>query len=134
MRPFSYKSWVVATYCRGMDRIWQWAWDRYATRYSWAICAIASVAILPFYLLLSFVVVAFEGSGHYVEAAAVTAVATLVLMFVSVRPGWGPARRVQQWAAGRDVDSARALAATYTWGRGAAVRTVSANAVGVALR
>jgi adenylate cyclase len=116
-----------------MDRIWQWAWDRYAARYSWAICAVAFIAILPFYLLLSFVVVAFEGSGHYAEAAAVTVVATLVLMCVNVLPGMGSARLVQQWAAGRAVDRARALDATYTWARSAAARTVLGNAVGAAL-
>jgi hypothetical protein len=55
-----------------MDRIWQWAWDRYGARYTWAIYAIAFPVALPIYLVLSFVVVAFEKSGHYVEAAAVT--------------------------------------------------------------
>ena len=33
---------------------------------------------LQIYLVVSFVVVAFEGSGHYAEAAAVTVVAVLV--------------------------------------------------------
>ncbi len=62
-----------------MDRIWQWAWDRYAAKYSWAIWAVAFFVLLPHFLLLSFVVVAFEGSGGYVRAAAVTVVAMLVL-------------------------------------------------------
>ena len=62
-----------------MDRIWQWAWDRYGARYSWAICAITFLVLLPIYLVPSFVVVAFEESGRYVEAAAVTVVAVLVL-------------------------------------------------------
>jgi uncharacterized membrane protein len=30
----------------GMDRIWQWAWDRYGPRYSWAIYAVTVVAVL----------------------------------------------------------------------------------------
>ncbi len=64
-----------------MDRIWQWAWDRYAARYSWAICAIAFPILLTIYLVLSFVVVAFEESDRYVEAAAVTVVAVLVLVY-----------------------------------------------------
>ena len=116
-----------------MDRIWQWAWDRYGPRYLWAICAVTFPVVLPFYLLLSFVVVAFEGSDHYVEAAAVTVVATLALVFVDVLPGLGPARLVEQWAAGHEVDRARALDATYIYARAVAVRAVLGNAVGVAL-
>ena len=112
-----------------MDRIWQWAWDRYAARYSWAICAVVFLVLLPIYLLLSFVVVAFEGSGGYVEAAAVTVVAMLVLAYVLVLPGVGRLRLVEQWAAGHDVDRASALDATYTWARGAVARAVAASAV-----
>jgi hypothetical protein len=73
-----------------MDRIWQWAWDRYGPRYLWAICAVTFPVVLPFYLLLSFVVVTFEGSGYYVEAAAVTVLATLVLVFVKQVFGLDP--------------------------------------------
>ncbi|MDT5339786.1 MAG: adenylate cyclase [Mycobacterium sp.] len=112
-----------------MDRIWQWAWDRYAARYSWALCAILGALFLPHYLLLSSVVVAFEGSGRYVEAAAVTVVAMLVLACVVVLPGVGPLHLVEQWAAGREVDRARALHASYTYARGLIVRAVTANAV-----
>ena len=89
-----------------MDRIWQWAWDRYGARYSWAICAIAFACALPVYLVLSFVIVAFEKSDHYVEAAAVTVVAVLVMVCVWFFPA--TARRlVEQWAAGHEVDRAR---------------------------
>jgi adenylate cyclase len=116
-----------------MDRIWQWAWDRYGPRYLWAICAVTFPVVLPFYLLLSFVVVTFEGSGYYVEAAAVTVLATLALVFVDVLPGLGPARLVEQWAGGHEVDRARALDATYIYARAVAVRAVLGNAVGVAL-
>ena len=77
--------------------------------------------------------VAFEESDRYVEAAAVTVVAVLVLVYVMVLPGLGPSRLVERWAAGREVDRARALDATYTWARGVVVRTVGANAVWVAL-
>ena len=45
--------------------------------------------LLSIYLILSFFVVAFEESGHYVEAAAVTVVAVLVLVYVMVLPGLG---------------------------------------------
>ena len=74
-----------------MDRIWQWAWDRYGARYSWAICAITFPVVLPVYLVLSFLVVAFEESDRYVEAAAVTVVAVLVMAYVMVLPGLGRA-------------------------------------------
>jgi hypothetical protein len=42
--------------------------------------------ILPVYLLPSFVVVAAEESDHYVQAAAVTVIAVLVLVYVMVLP------------------------------------------------
>jgi adenylate cyclase len=51
-----------------MDRIWQWAWDRYATRYSWALCGVVFLASLLIYLLPTVLVIAFEGSSHYVES------------------------------------------------------------------
>jgi adenylate cyclase len=116
-----------------MDRIWQWAWDRYGARYSWAAYAVAFALASPVYLLWSFLVVAIEESSHYVEAAAVTVLGLLVLMYVIILPGLGRGRLVEQWAAGHEVDQARALDATYTWMRGAVVRTVAVTAVGVGL-
>jgi adenylate cyclase len=116
-----------------MDRIWQWAWDRYRARYSWAVYAISYFAVLPVWLGAAFLVVASEGSDRYVDAAAVTVVAVLVLVYVAILAGVGPSRRVEQWAAGREVDRARALEATYAWARGAVVRTVGAAAVWIAL-
>ncbi len=116
-----------------MYRIWQWAWDRYGARYSWALCAITLSILLPAYLVLSFVVVAFEASDHYVEAAAVTVVALPVLIYVMAFPGLGPIRLAEQWAAGREVDRVRALKATYTWARGMVARAVVGNAVWAAL-
>ena len=71
--------------------------------------------LLQIYLCCRFIVVAFEQSGHYVEAAAVTVVAVLVLLYVMVLPGRGRCRLVEQWAAGDEVDRAKALEATYTW-------------------
>src|SRR6267154_746757 len=100
-----------------MDHIWQWAWDRYGARYSWAIYAITLPVMLQIYLVTSFIVVAFEGSGHYVEAAAVTVVAVLELVYVMVLPGLGRIRLVEQWAVGHEVDRARALEDTYTYAR-----------------
>jgi hypothetical protein len=54
-----------------VDRIWQWAWDRYGARYTWAVFAISYLAVLPVWLISAFVVVALEESGRYVEATAV---------------------------------------------------------------
>jgi adenylate cyclase len=112
-----------------MDRIWQWAWDRYGARYSWAMYALGFAVTLPAYLLGSFVVVAFERSGHYVEAAVVAFVAVLVLVYVVILPGLGRIRLVERSAAGHEVDRATALKATYSWARGAVVRAVVSNAV-----
>jgi adenylate cyclase len=116
-----------------MDRIWQWAWDRYGARYSWVGCAITFALLLPVYLALSFTIVASERSGHYLEAAAVTVVAVPVLLYVMFLPGLGRIRLVERWAAGHDVDRARAMDATYTWARAAVARVVAGNAVCAAL-
>ena len=116
-----------------MDRIWQWTWDRYGARYSWAIYVVSVSELLPVYLVLSFLIVAFEGSDRYVEAAAVTVGTVLVMVYVTNLPGLGGSRLVERWAAGREVDRARALDATYAWTRTMGVRGVGANAVLIAL-
>lgn len=118
-----------------MDRIWQWAWDRYGARYSWAMYAIPIPFLLQPYLITSFLVLAFEGSGRYVEAAAVTVVAVLVVMYVTVLPGIGQLRLMEQWAADHDheIDPVTALEGTYTWARGAPGRMIVANAFFVAV-
>ena len=72
-----------------MDRIWQWAWNRHAATYSWALYAVTFPVMLPIYLVPSLVVVAFEESGLYVQAAAVTVVAVLALVYAMVLPGLG---------------------------------------------
>jgi class 3 adenylate cyclase len=112
-----------------MDRIWQWAWDRYGSRYSWVLCAVTIPVVLPIYLVSSFIVVAFEGSAHYVEAAVITVVAVPVLVYVMILPGVGPSRLMDRWAAGHEVDQMKALEATYIWGRVAVARAVGINAV-----
>jgi adenylate cyclase len=112
-----------------MDRIWQWAWDRHGKRYSWAVCVVAALVGLPIFVVWSFLIVAVEQSGHYLAAAAVTVVGMPVLVGVVVRPGSGAGRLVQQWAAGHEVDRARALDATYAWTRGLLVRGVALIAV-----
>jgi hypothetical protein len=89
--------------------------------------------MLQIYVVLSFVVVAFEESGRYVEAAAVTFVAVPVLLYVIVLPGVGQSRIVERWAAGQEVDRASALEATYAYARGSVVRAVGGNGVWAAL-
>jgi class 3 adenylate cyclase len=116
-----------------MDRIWQWAWDRCGPGYSWVICAVFFASILSVSLLSSFVVVAFERSSHYVEAAAVTGVVVAVLAYVVILPGSRRFHFAQRWAAGREVDRAAALEDTYTWTRAAAVRGLAVWPVTAAL-
>ena len=116
-----------------MDRIWQWAWDRYGARYSWVICATAFPAFVQLYLTLTFVIVAYEESSRYVEAAAVSVVAALGLTIVMVLSVRRPFRLAEQWAAGHEVNRATALEHTYTWARGAVTRSVVGNAVWAAM-
>jgi adenylate cyclase len=107
-----------------MDRIWQWAWDRYGARYSWAIWVGVFASTLPPYLLWSFLVVVFEKSTHYVAAAVVTGAAVLVMSLVVVLPGSRRFRLAQRWAAGDEVDREAALEDTYTWTRATGVRAL----------
>ena len=83
--------------------------------------------------MLSFMVVAFEKSDRYVEAAAVTVVALPLLVYGYFLPGRGRLHPAEQWAASRDVDRARALDATYVTSRGAVARGLVSNVVGLAL-
>ena len=112
-----------------MERIWQWAWDRYGASYSWVVCASAVVLPLPIYLALSLIIVAYENSGHYLAAAVATVVAMPLFAYPAILPGRGQWQIVQRWAAGDEVDPARALEATYAWSRGAAVRVMVAISV-----
>ncbi|HNM83839.1 MAG TPA: adenylate/guanylate cyclase domain-containing protein, partial [Mycobacterium sp.] len=102
---------------------------RYGARYSWACWAITFCAALPVYLAWSLLIVAFEKSDRYVEAAAVTAIAVLVYVYALVLPGGKGLRPVEQWAAGDDIDRTHALQASYTYVRGLTVRAVVVTAV-----
>jgi adenylate cyclase len=93
------------------------------------MCAVWFPIYLSIWLLISFVAVALEESDHYVEAAAITIVAVLVLVYVLVLPGVGRIRLVEQWAARQELERARALDATYTY----ASRLVAVNAFGGAV-
>jgi adenylate cyclase len=119
---------AARAYCRGMDRIWQWAWDRYGARYSWAICAIVFAVSVPGSLLLSFGIVAFERSGQYVDAGVVSVVGVLAMCCLFFPPSHRRLRLPEQWAAGHKVDRAKALEDSYAYGRGAVTRGVAGNA------
>ena len=93
------------------------------------MCAMGFPMVLPVYLLMSFLVVALERSGHYVEAAVVTVVAVLVMCYVFLPPGHRRLRLAQQWAASHDVDRATALKDTYAYARRAVSRLVAVHAV-----
>ncbi len=116
-----------------MDRICQWAWDRHAARYSWAIYTLVVAFTLPIYLFWSFLIVAVDGSGGYGWAALVTIVALPVLGYVNMLPGLGPARVLSRWVTGDEVDGAKALAATYELTRAAVSRVVLYDGVCVGL-
>src|SRR5689334_22754520 len=113
-----------------MDRIWQWAWDRFGARHRWAGLAVVVPAGLPIYLFFSFLIVGLEGSRHYVEAVVIT---LAVLLGINAYAGFADRkgyRPVERWADGHDVDPATALRATYSFARSAALRAVWLCALG----
>jgi adenylate cyclase len=89
------------------------------------ICAIGLPIALPVYLVLSFIIVAFERSNRYIESAGVTVVAVLVLMYGLVLPGLGAWRLVDRCAAGHEVDQVSALEATYVLSRKGSARALA---------
>ncbi len=112
-----------------MDRIFQWAWDRFGARHRWAALAVLVPTGLPIFLFWSFLVVGVEGSSRYLQAAVVTLVALLALNVFAAAAARGVYRPVERWAAGHDVDRATALKATYGFARTAASRTLWSSAV-----
>ncbi|OBK95817.1 cyclase [Mycobacterium asiaticum] len=112
-----------------MDRIWQWAWDRYKARYGWAISAISLVVVLPTWLVSAMMITAYEHSAHYAAAAAVTVAAAPLLIYGNFLPGLSRIRSVEQWAAGRQVDRAMALQDSYVYVREAFFRSVIVTTV-----
>ncbi|NTY58115.1 adenylate/guanylate cyclase domain-containing protein [Mycolicibacterium sphagni] len=112
-----------------MDRICQWTWDRYGTKYSWAICTTAFLFVLPVYLLVSVVLVALEGRTLNVTVVAVTVVGVFLQAYSLLPAGLGGLRLAEKWAAGHKVDRAKALQDTYIYARGAPTRGVAGGAV-----
>ena len=77
----------------------------------------------------SLIIVAFEGSGRFIAAAIVTAVAVLVQAYLVVLPGSKESRSIEMWAAGHEVDPMTALGATFAYARRAAIRSLAINVV-----
>ena len=116
-----------------MDRILQWAWDRFATRYFWALCGLMFPIALPVYLAWSLTIVAFENSDRYGEAAVFTVVALLLRTYVLVLPNAKGLRPIVQWAADRAADPMNALSATYAYARRGIARAFGSDIVWTAL-
>lgn len=116
-----------------MDRVFQWLWDRYGARYSWALWALMIPVSLPVLLFWGFGVVGFERSSQYGEVAAFTVAAGLTRAYVLVLPGWRGMRVIERWAAGQDVSPGKALDATYTYARRALPRVLVSDVVWSAL-
>ncbi|MEV3901420.1 adenylate/guanylate cyclase domain-containing protein [Mycobacterium sp. NPDC050551] len=112
-----------------MDRIFQWVWDRYGPIYSWAICALIYPAGLSVYLAYPLIIVAFEGSDRYVEAAVITSVAMLVRVYLLILPGSEQLRLIEKWAAGHEVDPVEALRATFIYARRTTARVLATDVV-----
>ncbi|MUM35255.1 adenylate/guanylate cyclase domain-containing protein, partial [Mycobacterium sp. CBMA361] len=112
-----------------MDRIFQWVWDRYGPRYSWAICVLIYFAGLSVYLAFPLIIVAFERSDRYAPAAAIAFAAMVVRVYFMVLPGSKGVRPFEKWAAGHDVDPMEALHATFTYARGTNVRVLATDVI-----
>ena len=100
-----------------MERVWQWAWDRHGPRYSWAVLAISYVLTVPMWIFSAIVIAKFEQSDRLVETATVSAVITLVLAVILVRPGLAVWRPMERWAEGERGDSHQVLESTYLLAR-----------------
>ncbi len=83
-----------------MDRFWQWAWDRYGSRYVWVITIAAFASALPVYLIWSRIVLAVEKSSRYGAAAAVAVVVVLGMSLLTNLPG---ASTYQGWFSTEDT-------------------------------
>lgn len=116
-----------------MDRVFQWLWDRHGPRYSWAMCVLIYPPGFFVFVSYSLIVVAFERSDRFIDAAIVTAVAMLVRVVVLVLPGSKDLRLLQKWAAGHEVDSMAALQVTFAYTRRIRVRLLAIDAIWAAL-
>src|SRR4051812_29207963 len=107
-----------------MNRIWQWAWDRFGPKYLWVLWLSACAASLPVFLVWAWIVLTFENSSRYGEASIVTVAVVLVMTAGNVFPVRRRFRGAEQWAAGHRVDRAKALEDSYIWTRQTDVRGI----------
>ena len=49
-----------------MNRVWQWAWDRYGSRYSWAVLVLSYLLTVPMWVFTAIVIVMYEESDQFV--------------------------------------------------------------------
>jgi class 3 adenylate cyclase len=121
-----------------MERVWQWAWDRHGSHYSWLVFAVSYGLTLPLWETTALVLVKFDESDQFVGAAVVAAAITLGLVYFLVRPGWPVWRLVERWAASDEVDRRQALESTYVFARtillrGALIWTVAGGMTGASV-
>jgi adenylate cyclase len=113
-------------YTPSMNRVWQWAWDRHGTRYSWAVYALSFLVSLPVWALVPLLIVEFEESDRFLVGAAIAVATLLAVMYVVARPGSNTWRLVERWAAGDRIDRLEVLESTYAFARSVPARvTVS---------
>jgi class 3 adenylate cyclase len=98
----------------------------------WPLCVMAFLVSMVVYLPVALLIVAYEESDRYLEAAAVTVVALPVLVCVMAVPGRRSMLLLQRWAGGHQVDPSTALANTYSYARKAVPRTVWATGLWLA--
>lgn len=112
-----------------MERIWQWAWDRFGAKYSWLLCVSGCLFAIPNYLVVILAIVAVERSGHYIEATLVTVVSVAVLAVAIGLSARRLIRPAEQFAAGHKVDRVVALQSTYTYARRMSYRVFWTNSI-----
>lgn len=113
-----------------IDRLWQWAWDRHATRFGWAVFVLSYAISLSVWVTAALIMVALEGSTRFLASAVAAAAIAAVFVFMFAMPESRDWRIVQRWAAGGEIDPRDALESTYTFGRHTLVRGVAFIGVG----
>ena len=97
------------------------------------MCALIYPPGMLIYLSYSLIILAFEGSGRFIDAVIVTAVAMLLRVYLLVLPGSKELRLIEKWAAGQGIDPMTALGATFAYTRRLAVRMLATDVVWAAL-
>ena len=108
----------------GIDRVYQWLWDRHGSHYSWAVYWLSFVVLLPIWELPTLIIIEYEESDRFLAAAAIAAATTLAVLYVGARPGFKVWRPMERWAAGDEIDRLEALESTYTLARTTVLRGI----------